>query len=202
MLALPEQTPRALSHTIERLTALPIQHVSAYLLKIEPGTPFFAQQEELRCPDGDAAADLYLQAVSELEQAGFLQYEISNFAREGFHSRHNCKYWHCVPYLGIGPSAHSCWNGTRFAVPASVQAFLTQPVQHTEIEDATPGTPEELLMLGMRLTEGVPAAWLAGKEHKVQQFSRMGFLRQDGARIALTPKGFLVSNSILAELLI
>lgn len=202
MLALPEQTPRALSHTIERLTALPIQHVSAYLLKIEPGTPFFAQQEELRCPDGDAAADLYLQAVSELEQAGFLQYEISNFAREGFHSRHNCKYWHCVPYLGIGPSAHSCWNGTRFAVPASVQAFLTQPVQYTEIEDATPGTPEERLMLGMRLTEGVPAAWLAGKEHKVQQFSRMGFLRQDGARIALTPKGFLVSNSILAELLI
>ena len=57
-------------------------------------------------------------------------------------------------------------------------------------------------MLGMRLTEGVPAAWLAGKEHKVQQFSRMGLLRQDGARIALTPKGFLVSNSILAELLI
>lgn len=115
MLALPGQTPEELEQTIREMTRLPIVHISAYLLKIEPGTPFARQQIAAQCPDEDAAADLYLQAVEQLNAAGFAQYEISNFAKPGFESRHNCKYWHCEPYLGIGPSAHSCWNGKRFS---------------------------------------------------------------------------------------
>lgn len=114
MLALPEQTADELEQTISRLVQLPITHVSAYLLKVEQGTPFAVQHVAECCPDDDTAADLYLQAVEQLGAAGFLQYEISNFAKAGFESRHNCKYWHCEPYLGIGPSAHSCWNGKRF----------------------------------------------------------------------------------------
>ena len=166
MLALPGQTPEELEQTIREMTRLPIVHISAYLLKIEPGTPFARQQIAAQCPDEDAAADLYLQAVEQLNAAGFAQYEISNFAKPGFESRHNCKYWHCEPYLGIGPSAHSCWNGKRFFVPSSAASFLEQPVQTVETEDGAPCTLEERLMLGLRLTEGVPAAWLAEKKRR------------------------------------
>ncbi|MFR4477576.1 MAG: hypothetical protein ACLT3Y_10440 [Ruminococcus callidus] len=104
--------------------------------------------------------------MEQLNAAGFAQYEISNFAKPGFESRHNCKYWHCEPYLGIGPSAHSCWNGKRFFVPSSAASFLEQPVQTVETEDGAPCTLEERLMLGLRLTEGVPAAWLAEKKRR------------------------------------
>lgn len=202
MLALPGQTPEKLEATIRQLTQLPIVHVSAYLLKIEPGTAFAQQHIAAQCPDEDTAADLYLQTVEQLAAAGFAQYEISNFARPGFESRHNCKYWHCEPYLGIGPSAHSCWNGRRFFVPASVESFLGQPVQTVETEDDAPCTLEERLMLGMRLTEGVPAAWLSEKQSAVERYCKLGFLRKAGDRIAFTPKGFLVSNTILAELVL
>ena len=201
MLALPEQTADELEQTISRLVQLPITHVSAYLLKVEQGTPFAVQHVAECCPDDDTAADLYLQAVEQLGAAGFLQYEISNFAKAGFESRHNCKYWHCEPYLGIGPSAHSCWNGKRFFVPSAVSDFLEQPVQPVETEDETPCTPEEKLLLGMRLTEGVPASWLAEKQAAAERYCKLGFLQKVGERIAFTPKGFLVSNTILAELI-
>lgn len=201
MLALPKQTPAELSETLEQMAQLPIQHISAYLLKIESGTPFARQHAEQECPDEDTAADLYLQTVRTLEQAGFRQYEISNFAKTGYESRHNCKYWRCVPYLGIGPSAHSCWEGKRFFVPSDTADFLAQPVQRAVLEDAQPCTPEEQIMLGMRLTEGIPAHWLAEKQTEVERFCRLGFLRRADDRISMTPEGFLVSNTILAELL-
>ncbi len=202
MLALPEQTTQELAQTMQRLTALPITHISAYLLKVELGTPFSVQKMAEKCPDGDTAADFYLQTVEVLEKAGFAQYEISNFARTGFESRHNCKYWHCEPYLGIGPSAHSCWNGTRFFVPPSLPDFLKNGVQPTELEDANPCTLAEKVMLGLRLTEGIPIDWIASSHDAlVRELCRVGYLRRFDNRIAMTPRGFLVSNSILSELL-
>ena len=106
-----------------------------------------------------------------------------------------------MPYLGIGPSAHSCWEGKRFFVPSDTADFLAQPVQQAVLEDAQPCTPEEQIMLGMRLTEGIPAHWLAEKQTEVERFCRLGFLRRTDDRISMTPEGFLVSNTILAELL-
>lgn len=202
MLALPGQTPGGTG--TDHPGNDPAAHRTYFRLslKIEPGTPFARQQIAAQCPDEDAAADLYLQAVEQLNAAGFAQYEISNFAKPGFESRHNCKYWHCEPYLGIGPSAHSCWNGKRFFVPSSAASFLEQPVQTVETEDGAPCTLEERLMLGLRLTEGVPAAWLAEKKAAVERYCKLGFLRRTGDRVAFTPKGFLVSNTILAELVL
>ena len=82
-------------------------------MKIEPGTPFAARYREEDF-DPDLQADIYLRAVDRLESLGYRQYEISNFARPGFESRHNLKYWLLEPYLGVGPSAHSCLDGRRF----------------------------------------------------------------------------------------
>lgn len=201
MLALPEQTAGELAQMLQRMTALPIQHISAYLLKVENGTPFAAMSVAEQCPDEDMAADLYLQTVDALEQAGFLQYEISNFAKAGYESRHNCKYWQCAPYLGIGPSAHSCWHGGRFYVPSSVTDFLHASVQQTILEDDAPCTKEERIMLGMRLRDGVPLTWLENKLPLLKRLSHAGYLRLSDDRVSFTPKGFLVSNSILAEIL-
>ncbi len=199
MLALPGQTAEELEETLKQMTALPIQHISAYLLKVESGTPFAQMHMTEQCPNEDAAADLYLQTVECLASAGFVQYEISNFAKPGFQSRHNCKYWKCLPYLGIGPSAHSCWHGKRFSVPSSVEGFLHASVQQTETEDETPCSMEERIMLGMRLREGVPAEWLSDQMPLIHRLNRLGYLELFNGRVAFTPKGFLVSNTILAE---
>ena len=86
-------------------------------------------------------------------------------------------------------------------MPSAVSDFLEQPVQPVETEDETPCTPEEKLLLGMRLTEGVPASWLAEKQAAAECYCKLGFLQKVGERIAFTPKGFLVSNTIIAELI-
>ena len=195
------QTPERLDETLRRLTALPITHVSAYLLKIEAGTPYAEQKMQLQVPSEDAAADLYLQMVQFLNAQGFLQYEISNFAQTGFESRHNCRYWKCQPYLGIGPAAHSCMD-TRFYVPSDLDAFIEEEHQPTCLEDDAPCTMEERIMLGLRLTEGIPVSWLSQRQMQLaDRFCKGGLMKQDSGRIRFTPEGFLVSNGVLAELL-
>ncbi len=201
MIALPHQTSVELQRTLEQLVTLPLTHISAYLLKIEPGTPFGAAHMEKNCPDEDTAADLYLQTVHFLNASGFPQYEISNFAKPGFESQHNLKYWRCEPYLGFGPSAHSCDAGKRFFVPANLHQFLTSPVQPIQPEEGDPFSLSEKVMLGLRLTEGVPVAWFSGKEKKLAQFEQLGLMQISQDRVSFTPEGFLVSNTILADLI-
>ena len=116
IIALPEQSAESLRYTLERVTDMPIKHVSAYILKTEQGTPFDCDEIKKCLPDDDTVAEIYLEMVRVLESKGFEQYEVSNFAKKGFESRHNCRYWKCSDYIGIGPSAHSCNNGKRFAV--------------------------------------------------------------------------------------
>src|SRR5699024_8679404 len=124
MLAIPGQTEQSLEHTLSRLTALPITHLSAYLLKAEPGTPFYTPEILALTQDEERCRALYLKTVSCLEQAGFPQYEISNFARPGLESKHNLLYWQGKEYLGFGPAAHSFFDGTRFCYPDDLSAFL------------------------------------------------------------------------------
>ncbi len=199
MLAVPFQTRETLSETVRRLSALPITHISAYMLKIEPSTPFGKAPPAL--PDEDAAAELYLLCCELLENAGFKQYEISNFAKDNCESRHNLKYWHCEEYLGIGAAAHSYYNKKRFAVPRDLDAFIKDKEQRTVITDDSPDEREERIMLGLRLCEGIPRElWepLSGALKKIPR----GYYRisHDG-RLALTAKGFLLSNEIIALLL-
>ena len=106
MLALPEYTNAEFDRTLALLRDGGCTHISAYLLKVEPGTAFY-RSPPAGLPDGDAAADFYLYAVQQLEAAGYRQYEISNFARPGHEGRHNLLYWNCNDYWGIGPAAHS-----------------------------------------------------------------------------------------------
>ncbi len=204
MLATPDQTAEVLESTLAALTELPISHVSAYMLQIEEGTPLSRDAALLeRCPDDDATVDRYLQAVRTLEAAGLKQYEVSSFARDGRRSVHNLKYWQCEPYLGIGAGAHSCFGGKRFCVPKDIGAFMQAARQPEEVLDANPLDREERLMLGLRLTDGVPESALSERARRIlPKLTEVGDIRRtDKGRIALTAKGFAVSNAVIAALL-
>ena len=204
MLATPDQTAEVLESTLAALTDLPISHVSAYMLQVEEGTPLSRDAVLLeRCPDDDATVDRYLQAVRTLEAAGLKQYEVSSFARDGRRSVHNLKYWQCEPYLGIGAGAHSCFGGKRFCVPKDIGAFMQAARQPEEVLDANPLDREERLMLGLRLTDGVPESALSERARRIlPKLTEVGDIRRtDKGRIALTAKGFAVSNAVIAALL-
>ncbi len=204
MAALPDQKPDALKYSIERMAALPVQHISAYILKTENGTPFDCDDIRRRLPDEDDSAELYLQMVELLEKNGFAQYEVSNFAKKGFESRHNCRYWKCEDYIGIGPAAHSCYNGKRFAVERDLGGFISSPVQKVTITDESPCGFEEFAMLRLRLKEGLRFCDVQEHrgdiERKLPPLVKEGYAETDGERVWLTAKGFLMSNSVIEYL--
>lgn len=204
MTALPHQTCESLEYSINKLAALPVTHISAYILKAENDTPFDCDEIRDSLPDDDSTANLYMQTVSLLEKHGFAQYEISNFAKKGYESRHNCKYWRCEDYIGIGPSAHSCFNGKRFAVKNDLDAFIRSDVQPTFITDDSPCGFEEFVMLMLRLTEGYDINTFPEHrgelEKKIPGLLKAGYVKFENDRISLTPKGFLVSNQVIGYL--
>ena len=113
---LPGQTPDSWQQTVGHALSLEPEHLSCYGLKVEEGTPLAARVAAGEVlPDDDTQADLYLWTVERLKQAGYVQYEISNFAKPGYESRHNLRYWLTQPYIGFGPGAHSDFGGRRYA---------------------------------------------------------------------------------------
>ncbi len=215
MLGLEGQTSDTVRRTAAACTALGAEHVSAYLLKIEPHTPYAAMP--LSLPDEEATAVLYETAVDALDAAGYRQYEISNFSRPGCESRHNLKYWNLDPYLGIGPAAHSFLDGRRFAYARDLTGFLAgaEAMAENAADADAPtdwigeGSAEEYLMVRLRLTAGVtetgfaerfgipiPTAW---RQKAAALPPHLIVCDEQGIR--LTRAGFLVSNAILTHLL-
>ena len=208
MIAVPSQTKGALKKSIDFCVSQGIQHVSAYLLKIEENTPFYKNQTQLGLKDDDEQTELYLYLVDELEKYGFKQYEISNFAREGYQGQHNLKYWNADEYLGIGPSAHSFVNGKRFFYPRLLQDFLSGKIE--VIDDGVGGNVEEYLMLKLRLREGVNNN--AFKERfgfdipqvyfeRAKTYQKYGLTEVDEKSFRLTKKGLLMSNALISNIL-
>jgi len=204
MLALPYQTEEILSETLENLISLPIQHVSAYLLQIEENTPFYANSEILEnLPDDDISADRYLQTVRTLEKAGFYQYEVSSFAKTGFESRHNLKYWFCEDYLGIGAGAHSCMHQKRFYIPEETEKFCQDSHQEEIMISEHACDQEERIMLALRTSRGIPESWLSPEARKkLPLLIKNNYIKlKSDYYIALTPEGFAVSNAVISMLL-
>ena len=206
MLALPYYTRAEFDATLSLLQQGGCDHISAYLLKVEPGTAFY-RNPPVGLPDADEAAAFYLYAVEQLAKAGYRQYEISNFARPGREGRHNLLYWNCRDYLGLGPAAHSCLQGVRSFWPDDTAAFVagTAQPQPEGVCDA-----EDFLLMQLRLTSGMD--WAAYEAqggppldaHRtafLQQCAAHGYANWDGRHLALTPAGMVVQNAILAELL-
>lgn len=207
MLGIPEQTEKSLGETLDFCISLDVPHISAYMLKLEENTYFYKNQSKYNFPDDDQTADLYLQMCEALESNGIMQYEISNFAKKGYESRHNLKYWHCEEYLGLGPSAHSFMNGKRFYFDPDFDSFMNG---NSPIPDGNGGDFTEYAMLNLRLTEGLNENKVferfghnIPKEiyEKSQIFIDNGYITKSENGLALTRKGFLMSNYILSEIL-
>ena len=208
MLALPDSDFEKLKKSIDFCAELGADHVSAYILKIEPGTPFWKMADTLCLPDEDGAADQYLFMVEKLREHGYEQYEISNFTKPGKESRHNLQYWRCEEYLGIGPAAHSFVSGKRFFFPRDMKVFLEGCEPQADGEG---GSFSEFAMLALRLTEGLQRdvcerrfengeALYDGVFKEAVRLPKM-LVAADDSKIALTAEGFLVSNMILSEIL-
>lgn len=200
---LPEQTMTRWQANLDAALALAPEHLSCYGLKVEEGTPLFAQRERFTLPDDDAQADMYLSAVGLLARQGYEQYEISNFCRPGRASRHNSRYWTLAEYLGFGPGAHSDFGGERFALARDLDAYLAGHTVYSECSAPSAREREtERVMLALRTTRGVAADTLPEAARRIlQNCEAHGLAHLSGGFYALTPRGFLVSNAILVDLL-
>ena len=209
MIGVPYQTEESLRESVRFCASLGVTHISAYMLKIEEGTPLASSELRFLCANDDEAAALYLAAVEELQKAGYEQYEISNFAKPGFESRHNLKYWLDKEYIGIGPSAHSFIGSRRFYFDRSIEKFLREPFGELEREESEGGGFEEYAMLRLRLKSGLDTEEASekfgvdGKEllERAERFVSAGLVEISGDVISFTPKGFLLSNALTAEIL-
>ena len=216
MYGLPGQTLSAWQSTLENVLTLNPEHISCYGLKLEPGTPMYDYRDYAKLPDDDAQADMYLAAVELLKRHGFRQYEVSNFARQGLYSRHNMKYWTGGEYLGFGPSASSDFAGKRFTLVRSLPAYIKGIREQGIIIDEVQEIPMreragEYLMMRLRTVSGISAEdyermFLLSFEPIAEQLERnrqLGYVaRTEDNRWHLTPKGFLISNTIISDLLV
>ena len=215
---LPGQSMDSWRDTVRTALSLHPDHLSCYGLKVEAGTPLARRVDggdNIDLPDGDCQADFYLEAVDRIQEAGFRQYEISNFARTGMESRHNLKYWMGREYVGFGPGAHSYLNGLRYAYPKDLEHYLEsleagESVALSESEAIPPREQaREYLLLRMRTLRGVEE-WEYRRSfglnfepiaRRLEFFESHRWTEQSDHRWHFTPQGFLLSNALIEELL-
>ena len=206
---LPGQTLADWQETLTAAAALEPKHISCYGLKVEPGTPLWQQRQSAALPDDDAQADMYLWTVDYLAKQGYAQYEISNFARPGFESRHNLKYWRLEEYAGFGPGAHSDLGGVRFAYERDLDAYIAGELRLSEMERIPPLDRDlEYIMLSLRTVQGIDSGYFERQfrqkfrpmEELLTRYEANGLAARTERGWHLTPRGFFVSNAIIVSL--
>lgn len=212
---LPGQTVESWQETVEAALALSPEHLSCYGLTVEAGTPLAGRVERgERLPDDDEQAERYLWTVERLAQAGYEQYEVSNFSKTGYQSRHNLKYWMGRPYIGIGAAAHSDFGGCRYSFVRDLEQYIRGVQGDEQILDEMNEIPQrergsEYLMLRLRTTHGIEE-WEYRREYymnfdpiaaKLAEYEQKGWAVRRGRRWHFTPEGFLLSNRLIGELL-
>lgn len=216
MSALPGQTCESWKETISRVTDLDPEHISAYSLIIEEGTPFgerYGSEEGRKLlPDEDSEREMYHETKRFLKDCGYERYEISNYAKPGRECRHNIGYWTGVPYLGLGLGASSYLDGCRFTVNPDMKQYLEEkPGMFADIEKLTKkDMEEEFFYVGLRMTAGVSLSeferrfGISAKEvypGLMETFVKEKAARFEGDRFVLTDYGLDVSNYIMAQFL-
>ncbi len=216
MYGLPGQSLTAWQDTLQRVLTLGPDHVSCYGLKVEERTPLYQYKDVCGIPDDDTQADMYLAAAEILRTKGYRQYEISNFARKGLFSRHNMKYWTGGEYLGFGPDASSDFGGKRYTNVRDLMGYIDGVKNGGRVIAEMQAIPVreragEYLMTRLRTVSGIK-----GEEYEKRYLLPFDPLEAAMEKLAsqnlatkapdgrwyLTPEGFLVSNSIISDLLL
>lgn len=213
---LPNETPEQWKEDLGTAFSLDVQHISAYHLTYEQGTRLWQmlQRQEIEEVDEDTSVELFRILCDKMQQAGFEHYEISNFARSGYRSRHNSAYWHEVPYLGCGPGAHSFNGDSREWNVSSLQKYIGALEQgqrdfEQEILD-TDTRYNELVMTRLRTCEGIPLTYLQQRFgqayhnyclHLAAPYLRQGLLLQKGDTLRLSKDGIFISDDIISDLM-
>jgi oxygen-independent coproporphyrinogen III oxidase len=207
---LPGQTRESWNESLGWIDRLQPPHVSVYMLEIDEdsrlGSEVLLNGKRYGAPDvpsDELTAELYETAVEHLHQLDIHRYEISNFSRPGYESRHNLKYWRLEPYVGFGADAHS-FNGAVRGQNIESPSDYVQRIesgQSAHVEETSANAAEERFFVGLRLTHGIqPLAeeWLRF-EQPIQRFIGEGLLERDGSLLRLTDRGVLFSNEVFAE---
>ena len=218
MYGLPTQTLDDVRRDVSRFGALDVEHVSIYGLEVESGTKFFelARAGKLPLPDENTCADMYDHITATLPALGWRRYEVSNFARENFESRHNRGYWTGKKYFGFGAGAHSFDGGLRTSNVRDVSKYISgicagENVSVVEEVVSRRAAMEEFCFLGLRLVEGIDAATFAEKFGAnifdvfgavIERNRRFGLLGVDGDKIFLTARGMSLGNEVFADFLL
>ena len=212
--AIPGQTGEAWRQHLYQVAELNPEHISAYSLIIEEGTPFAEQNLDL--PDEDTEYQMYEDTAEILERYGYRQYEISNYAKQGYMCRHNAGYWQRLEYLGFGLGASSLYGGMRFSNTHQMQEYLKESRNPDQIrKDVTVLSRneqiEEFMFLGLRMTEGISEKKFEENFDVrlmdiygdiLQKYEETGFMEHIETKWRLTRKGIHVSNHILADFLL
>lgn len=209
ILGLPAQSAASFEETLDIAIESGVGHLSLYMLDLEERTPLAVQVERGRVsiPEDELVADLYLLAIERLRGAGLVQYEISNFARDGERCRHNLRYWEREQYRGFGIGAHSFLGERRFANTANIRHYIDAAGRAVDFAEELGGGERrrERLFLRLRQVSGIhyeDLLRLCGQEGNewIDRGLRDGWLRREGERVAFTPSGFLLSNEYISQL--
>lgn len=209
MYGLPYQTLSDHIDSVNKLIEFDIKHISMYALSIEPDTKMYKFRDSYSFPDEDEEFQMYISSSEILQQNGFSHYEISNFAKEGYESKHNNGYWTGRNYLGFGTSAHSYYNNKRFSCNLDINTYIKNSkifndyFNFTDYLIQTPLTEKDLndekIMLGLRLKEGVELN--ENQVRKANIYINAGYMNKTNNKYHLTPSGWYISNSIIANIL-
>ena len=212
MYALPGQGMNQWKDTLDAAIALGVEHISAYSLIVEPGTPMAARVASGTAivPEDDAVNAMQRAAIDRLSAAGYRRYEISNYARPGFECRHNLVYWNRGDYLGLGCAAHSLMGGRRFHNPDSLDEYLSGGRRLDEVVLTPQDEMEETLMLSTRTVRGLDlTAWARafgtpfarGRERALDRLENGGLIETGDGFLRLTMRGMEVQDAVVLELM-
>ena len=214
MYGFPGETLSDWERDIDATLALDVEHISAYCLTVEKGTPLFYQmrneQLEMRNGSEELERAMYERLIDKLEAAGYEHYEISNFAKPGFRSRHNSSYWQDVPYIGLGAAAHSydgkcrSWNISDIRQYMEAMERGERLFESETLDDDT--HYNDRITVALRTREGLDLTTLSPKHRRyclkeAQRFIDNGELRIDGDHLSLTRKGLFISDYIMSSLI-
>ena len=208
MYGIPDQTLSSFDQSIGFVISLRPEHISAYALKLEEGTPLYERRAALELPDDGTVADMYSLLNRRLEENGYHRYEISNFSKPGRQSRHNLRYWQGGDYLGFGVSAASLYNNVRYLQACDMAAFLSGRAPDIAETLTEKDVLTEYIMLHLRLSSGIEKKEFSDRfgtdfgaffASKIKKYVSLGLAVDTADAFYLTERGVLVSNAVICD---